>query len=105
MGKFKKGMFLGGLLGAGLMWLNATPKGKEMRAKLLEHSKPLYDELKTSIKQLEGPTKEMYDALVERAVAEYANKKDMAGEMKIALVRDLKKKWGKLEKELKKPRR
>ncbi len=28
MGKFKKGLFLGGLLGAGLMWLNATKKRK-----------------------------------------------------------------------------
>jgi len=35
MGNFKKGLFLGGLLGAGLMWLNVTPKGREMKAKLL----------------------------------------------------------------------
>jgi len=105
MGKFKKGLFFGSLLGAGMMWLNATPKGKEMRAKLVEHSKPLYDELKESLKQLEGPTKDMYEALVERAVAEYGSKKEMADEMKSALVRDLKKKWKGLEKELKKSRR
>jgi len=102
MGKFKKGVFLGSLVGAGMMWLNATPKGKEMRSKLLQHSKPLYDELKDSLKQLEGPTKEMYEALVERAVAEYGDRKDMADEMKMMLIRDLKKKWKKLEKEIKK---
>jgi len=102
MGKFKKGMFLGSLVGAGMMWLNATPKGKEMRSRLLEHSKPLYDELKISLKQLEGPTKDMYEALVERAVAEYGDRKDMADEMKMMLIRDLKKKWKKLEKEIKK---
>lgn len=102
MGKFNKGLFLGGLLGAGLMWLNATPKGKEMKGKILEHSKPLYDELKNSIKQLEGPTKEMYDALVERAVEEYANKKELAMDVKMQLVRNLKKKWKDLEKEIKK---
>jgi len=102
MGKFKKGLFLGSLVGAGMMWLNATPKGKEMRSKLVEHSKPLYDELKESLKQLEGPTKEMYEALVERAVAEYGDRKDMADEMKMMLIRDLKKKWSKLEKEIKK---
>ncbi len=78
MGKFKKGIFLGGLLGAGLMWLNATPKGKEMRSKLMESMNPLYEELKESLKQLEGPTKEMYDALVYRAVEEYTTKKEMA---------------------------
>lgn len=101
MGNFKKGLFLGGLLGAALMWFNATPKGKEMRAKLLEHMQPLYLQLKESLKQLEGPTKEMYDALVERAVEEYAAKKEMALEMKAMLVKELKKKWVDLEKEIK----
>lgn len=102
MGGFKKGLFLGGLLGAAALWLNATPKGKEMRAKLLSHLEPLYNELKISIKQLEGPTKEMYDALVERAVEEYAAKKEMAADMKNMLVKELKKKWYQLEKEIKK---
>src|SRR3989338_7521320 len=102
MGTFKKGLFLGGLLGAALMWLNATPKGKEMRAKLLAHLEPLYNELKASIKQLEGPTKEMYYALVERAVEEYAAKKELAVEMKNMLIRELQKKWKELAKEIKK---
>jgi len=102
MGRFKKGLFLGGLMGAALMWLNATPKGKEMRAKIIEHLNPLYNELKVSIKQLDGPTKEMWDALVERAVAEYSAKKEMAEEMKDQLIRQLKKKWHELEKEVKK---
>lgn len=101
MGKFKKGLILGGALGAFLMWLNATPKGRELRAKLLEHTDALYSELKESIKQLEGPTREMYDALVERAVAEYATKRELAMEMKNRLVRDLKARWRRLEKELK----
>lgn len=102
MGRFNKGLLFGGLVGAALMWLNATPKGKEMRAKLLEHLMPLYNELKESIKKLEGPTKEMWDALVERAVAEYAAKKELADDMKEQLVRQLKKKWSELEKEIKK---
>jgi len=102
MGRFKKGLFLGGLIGAAAMWLNATPKGKEMRSKMLEHLNPLYNELKISIKQLEGPTKEMWDALVERAVAEYSAKKEMAEDMKDQLIRQLQKKWCELEKEIKK---
>ena len=102
MGMFKKGLFLGGLLGAALMWLNATPKGKEMRAKLLDQANDLYGQLKESIKQLEGPTREMYDALVERAVEEYAAKKEMAIDMKNQLIRELKKRWKDLEKEIKK---
>lgn len=100
MGKFKKGLFLGGVLGAALMWLNATPKGKEMRAKLVEHLEPLFNELKISIKQLEGPTREMYEALVERAVEEYAAKKELAAEVKDMLIRKLKKRWDELQREL-----
>ncbi|MFH1292240.1 MAG: YtxH domain-containing protein [bacterium] len=101
MGKFKKGLVLGGALGALLMWLNATPKGKEMREKLLSHADVLFKELKDSLEQLDGPTREMYDALVERAVAEYAGKKEMAVDMKAKLIKELKKRWCKLEKELK----
>lgn len=102
MGNFKKGLFLGGLLGAGLMWLNVTPKGREMKAKLLAYAEPMYNELKENIKKLEGPTKEMYEALVARAVEEIAAKKEMAAEMKVMLVRELTKRWKRLEKELKK---
>lgn len=100
MGRFKKGLFLGGLLGAAMMWLNATPKGKEFRAKLASHLDPLYDELKASLKQLEGPTREMYEALVERAVAEYAAKKELAAEMKNMLIKELKRKWNDLQNDL-----
>ena len=85
-----------------MMWLNATPKGKEMRAKLAAHLDPLYRELKESLKKLEGPTREMYDALVERAVAEYAAKRELAEEVKNALIRKLQSKWNELERELKK---
>lgn len=102
MGNFKKGLFVGGLLGAAAMWLNATPKGREMRAKMVEQVNALYGELKTSLMQLDGPTREMYDALVERAVEEYAAKKEMAVDMKNMLVKQLKKKWCELQKDLKK---
>ena len=101
MGRFKKGVVLGGLLGAAMMWLNVTPKGKEMRAKLMEDVNALYAQLRESLKQLEGPTKEMYDALVERAAEEYAAKKEMAIDMKNALIKELKKKWNGLEDEIK----
>lgn len=102
MGRFNKGLFLGGLLGAALMWLNATPKGKEMKEKLMSQANDLFGQLKESIKQLEGPTKEMYDALVERAVEEYAAKKEMAMDMKSQLVKELKKRWDELEADIKK---
>lgn len=100
MGKFKKGFVLGGLIGAGLVWLNTTIKGKEIRAKIAAHLEPLYNELKENIKSLEGPTKEMYCALVERAVEEYSAKKELAVELKNALVKELQKRWENLEEEI-----
>ena len=102
MGNFKKGLFFGGLLGAAMMWLNVTPQGKAMRAQLMAHLDPLFNELKNSIKQLDGPTKEMWDALVERAVEEYSAKKELATDMKETLIKQLQKKWSELEKEIKK---
>ena len=100
MGMFKKGFFLGGLIGAAAVWLNATVQGKEMRAKIAAHLEPLYNELKETMKTLEGPTKEMYDALVERAVAEYAAKKEMALDMKTHLIKELQKRWENLAEEI-----
>lgn len=100
MGRFKRGLLLGGIVGAGLMWLNATVKGKEYRNKLVAHLEPLYNELKDSIKKLEGPTHEMWNALVERAVEEYAAKKEMAVDMKNNLIKELQRRWSKLEKEI-----
>lgn len=84
------------------MWLNATVKGKEYRAKILAHLDPLYNELKESIKKLEGPTKEMWDALVERAVEEYGAKKELAMDIKNNLIKELQKKWENLEGEIRK---
>jgi len=101
MGNFKRGLFFGGLLGAALMWLNVTPKGKEMRAKLMSEADYLFKELKESLKKLEGPTREMYDALVERAVEEYAVKKEMAMDKKNMLMKELKKRWENLAADLK----
>jgi gas vesicle protein len=100
MGRFKKGLMLGGLIGGVLTWLNISPKGKEYRDKMFESVESLYDELRMSIQKLEGPTRDMYDALVERAVEEYATKKEVAMEMKNDLIKELKKRWENLEEEI-----
>ncbi len=101
MGNFKKGLLVGGAVATFLTWLNCSPKGKEMRSQIMSHLEPLFNELKSSLKQLEGPTQEMYDALVERAVEEYAAKKELAIEVKNSLIRQLKKRWKEVEKDLK----
>lgn len=97
MGKFNKGFIVGGLVGVLVMWLGVTPRGKELRAKAAEHLGPLTNEIKESLRQLEGPTREMYDALVERIVAEYSAKKELALEIRYRLVREMKKRWFEIE--------
>ena len=100
MGRFNKGLLLGGAIGAVLVWLNISPQGKELRAKLRQHGEPLFNELKNSLRQLEGPTREMYEALVERAVEEYASKKEMAADLKTLLTKELKRRWSDLQADL-----
>lgn len=101
MGNFKKGLLVGGIVGAFLTWLNYSSKGKEVRAQIMSHLEPLFHELKSSLKQLEGPTQDMYEALVERAVEEYAAKKELALDVKNSLARHLKKRWKEVERDLK----
>jgi gas vesicle protein len=93
MSRFNKGFILGGLVGAIVMWFGVTPRGKELRAKVGEHLEPLLKEVRESLRQLEGPTREMYDALVERIVEEYAAQKELAIEIKNRLVKELKQRW------------
>ena len=100
MGKFNKGFILGGMVGAAAMWFGVTARGKELRAKAREHLDPLFSEIKTSLSQLEGPTQEMYDALVERIVEEYGAKKELAVEIKNRLIKELRQRWFEIKKDL-----
>ena len=49
MGTFKKGATFGALLGAGLMWLTTTKKGKEVRTSMLDKVEELYPEIRDQI--------------------------------------------------------
>jgi predicted AlkP superfamily phosphohydrolase/phosphomutase len=81
------------------MWLT-TDKGKEFRQRVQENAEPVFDEIKKNLKRLEGPTREMYEALVERAVAEYAAKRELAEDMQNALIKNLKKRWRDIQRAL-----
>ena len=85
MGKFKKGLFFGGLLGAGMMWLNTTKKGKETRDQLLDHAADVYAEVKDKTlasEQWDKMTKTKYYKAVESAVNKYAVENDLVDSMR-----------------------
>ncbi|MBI2436513.1 MAG: YtxH domain-containing protein [Candidatus Magasanikbacteria bacterium] len=98
MGNFKKGIFLGGLLGAGLMWLNATKKGKQTRDKMLDYSADVYADVKEKVMASEGwdkMTKSKYYQIVEEAVNKYAVENDLVDSVRNMVEKVVKAQWKK----------
>lgn len=103
MGKFKKGLCLGGLLGAGLVWLNATKKGKEVRDNMLDQAADIYAGLKEKIMasdQYKKMTKNQYVKLVKEYVDKYAIDNGLAESVKNMITKVVVAQWNKLKKEL-----
>ena len=100
MGTFKKGLFFGGLLGAGLMWLNTTKRGKELRDNLLDYAAEVYEEVKTKItssKQWEKLTKNEYVRTVEEVVNKYAVEHDLSDKVRDVVEKVVKAQWKKVK--------
>jgi len=105
MGKFKKGLFLGTLLGAGLTWLNSTTKGKETRGNLIDHAEKLYPEIKEKILNSgawNSMTKSKYIKLVEKQVNIYAKKYKLPTETKKLITKVVIAQWNNLQSAIKK---
>ncbi|MBT4121093.1 MAG: hypothetical protein HOA57_00310 [Candidatus Magasanikbacteria bacterium] len=90
MGKFKKGLCLGGLLGAGLVWLNTTQKGRDMREQMLDHAAEVYVGLKEKVlvsKEYKNLNKNQYVKLVRESVNKYAVENGLAENVKKMVVK------------------
>jgi len=105
MGKFKGGLILGGLLGAGLMWLSTTAKGKEVREKLMDQTAEVYENLKKQIltsAQYKKLNKNEYVKLVKESVDKYAIKNGLAENVKNMVIKIVSAQWQNLQNEIKK---
>ena len=105
MGKFKKGLFFGGILGAGMMWLNTTKKGKEMREEMLDHAAEIYVTIKEKAlnsKQYQDLNKNEYVKMVKEMVDKYAVKNGMADNIKKMVTKVLTAQYKNLKSEIKK---
>jgi len=105
MGKFKKGLFFGGLLGAGMMWLNTTKKGKQVREQMVDHAAEVYTGLKKQVlesAQYKNLTKSKYVAMTKQYVDKYAVQNGLADNVKKMVMKVVVAQWGKLKGELKK---
>ncbi|GEM_PF-518776 len=103
MGNFKKGMVLGGLLGAGVMWLSATKEGKEMRAQLLDHSVQAYEKIRLKVlnsKTWDKLSKSEYVKTVQQMVDKYGKEFGLNPHTKEILKGILLTQWEKLQGEI-----
>lgn len=77
MAKLKKTLLVGGLMGAGLVWLTSTKKGKETRDKMFEAGADIYVQVTKKWKKLESKyqsSKSVYAKLVKETVEESLKK-------------------------------
>lgn len=105
MGRFKKGLFFGGLLGAGLMWLATTKKGREVREEMLDHAAAVYVKLKQKILASEvyaSMNKNKYAQLVKEYVDKYAVENGLAENVKNLVMKVVSAQWKNMQEELKK---
>lgn len=96
MGRFNKGVFFGGLLGAGLVWLTSTTKGKKTRAQIMKHAEAIYPDVKKKVlssKAWKTMTKHKYVQLVESTVEMYAKRYALPPSVKRMLVKVVGAQW------------
>ncbi len=108
MGRFKKGLFFGSLLGAGVVWLSTTRKGKEVRDQLLDYAADVYTQVREKIlasDAFEAMTKNQYVAYVKDVVDKYAMQNKLAENVKKMVIRLVTAQWDLIQAELKKKRK
>ena len=100
MGKFKKGLVLGGLVGAGLAWMALTPAGRKLRDRLLDESVVLYEQVKKKAlasQAWKDLNEQKYVALVRETVDKYVTKNPAARKAKDLLVKVLAAQWSRIQ--------
>jgi gas vesicle protein len=103
MGKFNKGLFIGGLLGAGLALMNTTKKGKEVKEKMLDNAAEIYVDLRDKMmasKTWEKMTKQDFVVMAQEAVEKYAVKNGLADKTKKMITKLVSTQWESLQHEL-----
>ncbi len=105
MGRFKKGVFLGGIFGAAMVWLNTSTKGKKYRNQLLDQAADVYRDVEDRVRKsgaLDKMTRNKYVSIVKEAVDKYAVDNGMAESAKNMIVKLVGGQWANVKKNLKK---
>lgn len=105
MGKTKKALLLTSLVGAGLLWLSTTKKGKEVRGQALEYAEEVYGEVRKQVlasKTWDKMTKTKFAALVAEVVDEYSKKEGIGANVKKMIEKIVATQWENLQAEAQK---
>ena len=105
MGRLKNGLLLGGLLGAGVMWLNTTKKGRELRSEITSQAADIYGDVKERVMASETwskLSKTNYLEIVKEAVDDYAKRHPLAEQAKGLIVKILSAQWSNFQSQIKK---
>lgn len=102
MGKIKKTLVLGGLLGAGLVWLTGTKKGKEVREQILDYSADIYMDVKKKVEKMDkkyNVSKSAFTKMVKETADTYFEKNPMAAAVKDVILKTVVSQWEHLKEE------
>lgn len=103
MGKFKKGLILGGLLGAGTMWLCTTKQGGKLCGKVKEHSGEVYKRTKDKIMSSDAykdMSQKEFVKEVKELADKYAEEKDLEAVTKQAIIKIVSDHWDNVKKDI-----
>lgn len=105
MGRFKKGALFGGILGAALVWLNTSTKGKKYRNQLFDQAADVYRDVESRVREsdaFDSMTKNKYVSIVKDVVEKYAIENGLAENTKNMIVKLVSNQWSAIKKQKKK---
>ena len=107
MGRFNKGLFFGGMLGASLVWLTVTKKGRELREQIFDHAAVVYAEFKGKLMESDAwknMTENEYVNALTEILDRYVIKTGLAKEVRDIVERIVRTQWKHMRAELEKER-
>ncbi|MBU0671147.1 MAG: hypothetical protein ABH835_04735 [Patescibacteria group bacterium] len=85
-----------------VIFFTSTKKGQETGKKIKEYATDIGHQISEQLDKSKTVTKKKYDEIVDKVVDEYAANKKLAGNVTKLIKKDLKSRWGDVEKSAKK---
>lgn len=102
----KRTLFMGGLMGAGLIWLTSTKKGKEVRDQILNYAQDVYIRVEKKLRDSNVMDKVSKSEFVRKAretVDEYGDQRNIPAAIKALVLQTVLSQWDTFQKRIDKP--